>query len=343
MTAFLTVLLALFQIGVSNPNSRCFLCHGKANFGVVENGKFQSLYVSPKDFSTSIHGKFTCVQCHTDVKVIPHFIKPRKIICLQCHFEGNTVGAPVKWMPEKYKESVHAKALAEGNPNAPNCETCHTTHYVKSPKDSTSATNRRNVPELCGKCHTKEFEAYSKSIHYKALENGMLGAAVCTDCHQEHDVLPPNDPRSALNPQSVVNTCTKCHSDTLLMERANVPVQQPEAYSESFHGIALESGMVKAANCTSCHGHHDILPASDPASPINPRNLPKTCGKCHPNADQNVAKGKIHIIPSEKSAGVVFYVYTFFKWFTLAVLAFLFVHIVLDLSGFIRRKYARHE
>lgn len=78
-------------------------------------------------------------------------------------------------------------------------------------------------------------------------------------------------------------------------------------------------------------------------SPINPKNLPKTCGKCHPNADQNVAKGKVHIIPSERSAGVVFYVYTFFKWFTLIVLVFLFMHIFLDLSGFIRRKYGKHE
>ncbi len=343
MTALLTILLAFFQLAPSSQNTRCFLCHGKESFGVTEQGQFRSLFVSPREFAASIHGKFTCVQCHVDVKVIPHFIRPQKISCLQCHFEGNTAGAPVKWMPERYKESVHAKALEAGNPNAPDCETCHTTHYVKSPTDSTSTTYRKNVPELCGRCHKKQFEAYSKSIHYKALESGVLGAAVCTDCHHEHDVLPPSDPRSSLSPEGVVRTCAKCHSDTLLMEKSDVPVQQPQAYSESFHGIALENGMVKAANCTSCHGHHDILPASNPSSPINPKNLPKTCGKCHPNADQNVAKGKVHIIPGEKSAGVVYYVYTFFKWFTLIVLVFLFVHIILDISGYVRRKYARHE
>ena len=340
---FLLVLLVQF-VPRSLKNDRCYLCHGVKKFGVVRWSKFRSLYVSRKDFESSVHGKFSCVTCHTDVRIIPHFTKPKKIHCLQCHFAGNVVGAPVKAMPEKYKESVHGKALSSGNPNAPDCKDCHTVHYVKRPDDPSSTINKLNVPETCGKCHPKERDAYYRSIHWAGIKKGVMGSAVCFDCHREHDILPPEDPRSSLNPKNVVATCSKCHADVKLMKRVGVPVAQPEAYKESFHGIALKFGVVKSANCTSCHGYHDILPSTDPRSPIYPANLAKTCGKCHPRASENVAKGKFHILPGEKEAGVVYYVYAFFKWFTFTVLFGLFLHIVLDIYGYVRRKkFAKNE
>ncbi len=39
--------------------------------------------------------------------------------------------------------------------------------------------------------------------------------------------------------------------------------------------------MTVTATCTSCHTAHRILPAKDPASTVNPKNVPSTCGKCH--------------------------------------------------------------
>jgi cytochrome b subunit of formate dehydrogenase len=54
-------------------------------------------------------------------------------------------------------------------------------------------------------------------------------------------------------------------------------------------------GSKVAANCASCHGVHNILPSSDVRSTINPVNLAKTCGQCHPGAGENFIKGKIHI------------------------------------------------
>jgi predicted CXXCH cytochrome family protein len=33
--------------------------------------------------------------------------------------------------------------------------------------------------------------------------------------------------------------------------------------------------------CSDCHGAHDILAASDPASRVYPLNVPRTCGRCH--------------------------------------------------------------
>ncbi len=332
------IILFLFSQTPEDQNRRCLLCHGKKDFGIMEKGEFKSLYVSYKDLKQSVHHKFTCVTCHDDVRVIPHLIKPRKIHCLQCHFEGNVIGAPVREMPEKYKESVHARAKKEKGKKAPDCYDCHGIHNVRGPEDTLSTVYKENIPETCGQCHKKERDGYENSVHYKGLKEGVFESAVCTDCHREHDILPPEDPRSTLNPRNVVHTCEKCHADVKIMKKTGVPVKQVEAFKESFHGIALEFGVLKAANCTSCHGYHEILPSTDPRSPINPANLAKTCGKCHPNASQNVAKGKIHVIPGEKEAGIVYYVYTFFKIFTFAVILGLIIHIILDLIGRFRRK-----
>ena len=53
-------------------------------------------------------------------------------------------------------------------------------------------------------------------------------------------------------------------------------------YTESIHGKGLlESGLTVTATCTSCHTAHRILPAKDPDSTVNPKNVPSTCGKCH--------------------------------------------------------------
>lgn len=38
-------------------NQRCFVCHGVKNFGIVEQGKFKSLYVSREDFEASVHSR----------------------------------------------------------------------------------------------------------------------------------------------------------------------------------------------------------------------------------------------------------------------------------------------
>jgi cytochrome b subunit of formate dehydrogenase len=59
--------------------------------------------------------------------------------------------------------------------------------------------------------------------------------------------------------------------------------------------LASKLGSKTVANCASCHGVHNILPSSDAKSTINQANLAKTCGQCHPGANDNFIKGKVHI------------------------------------------------
>lgn len=325
--------------GQRDPNARCLLeCHGKPDFTrEVAPGQFKSLSVDYEQFKASVHKEKLCVECHVDVTAIPHQRRPEQIHCLQCHYQGNVVGAPVSERPEKYKESVHGRAFERGDPDAPDCKSCHTVHYVRAHTDPLSPVYRANIPKTCARCHVEVYTEYLESVHGQALRNNIVESAVCSDCHREHDLFPTDDPRSSLHPQNVANTCAHCHSDVKIMERRGVPVKQVEAFRESFHGIAIEFGMLKSANCVSCHGYHKILSSRDPRSPIHPANLAQTCGQCHPNASDNVARGRFHIIPSDPEAGIVFWVSQFFKWLTIAVLIGLFAHIAIDLYGRFRR------
>ncbi len=81
--------------------------------------------------------------------------------------------------------------------------------------------------------------------------------------------------------------CSRCHSDPQFMRNYNpaLPIDQYIKYADSMHGrVLLDRHDSKAAECTSCHGIHNIFSAQSPASKVFPRNLPETCGRCHSDA-----------------------------------------------------------
>ncbi len=65
--------------------------------------------------------------------------------------------------------------------------------------------------------------------------------------------------------------------------------------------MASEVGSNTVANCASCHGVHNILPSSDPRSTINHANLAKTCGQCHPGANDKFITTKVHLDATSKA------------------------------------------
>lgn len=323
-------------------NARCMVnCHGDPDFkDNVAPGKFRSLYVDYEAFKNSVHGDNRCTDCHTDIGSLPHDNQLADVSCLQCHRQGNVAGAPTARKPWQYQNSVHAQARSQGHKDSPYCTDCHGTHNILPASNPKSTIARGNIPDTCGQCHTDVYARYARSTHGKAVTKGNLNAAVCSDCHEEHDILPASNPQSSINPQNVAHTCAECHSDKSVMRQTDAPIQPVKSYEDSFHGIAVKFGQLQAANCTSCHRHHLILERENPNSPINAQNLDQTCGKCHPNATSNVALGRVHVVPSEPSAGIVYYVAQFFKWLTLTVLAVLFVHILIDLFGRLRHRRA---
>jgi len=335
----------------------CLGCHSDSTLTTEENGKTVSLLVDEGKLKHSIHGSmFACVDCHKDVKSLVHDTTPKKVSCAECHADAQTA----------YSHSTHAKAIASGKPGA-SCEDCHGgAHEIMAADDAKSPVNHANIPYTCGRCHGQKFLmesngesaqpfiSYQESVHGRAIEKGSKKAAVCTDCHGSHEILPANDQKSPISkfnvpatcgtchtaiqttfmqsihgqalargngdapvctdchgihsikshtdansPASEQNlsrdTCARCHQGVRLSQEFGVPGNRVTSYFDSYHGLAAEGGSVVAANCSSCHGVHNILPSSDPRSTINKANLDATCGKCHQGVTQKFTLTRVHL------------------------------------------------
>jgi Cytochrome c3 len=321
---------------------KCTLCHGKPEFRkLLVDGKIRELFVTGDTLKGSVHEKKTCTDCHFDVAEIPHRERPKRVACTHCHYKGNSEGAPQSDAYLAYFDSVHGKAIAKGNAKAPLCQDCHGNHFVLKVRTPESAVSRFKVAETCGRCHIEIYAQYKTSIHGVALGKGIAEAPSCTGCHGEHKIYSHEDPKSTVYATHVSEQCSKCHSSVSIMSKFGIEAEQVATYKESFHGIANQFGSKRVANCASCHGIHDIRPPEDPLSMVNPKNVPKTCGKCHPNANPNFAVGKMHVDAKKKEAGIIYYVASFFKYLTIGTMLALVAHILLDMYG--RTKRLRGE
>ena len=335
--------LLLLSAGGAHALTKCLICHGKPTLSKkLPSGRTVSLFVDEKHLRASVHIERACTDCHADITAIPHKGEIKRVSCVRCHFKGNPVGAPQKDIYVEYSKSVHGVAAAAGNVKAPVCQDCHGTHGVRSPKDTASQMNKAHIPETCGRCHMQVYADYRESVHWQAFSGGKKDSALCTDCHGEHSIRPHANPDSPTYVTHVPETCSRCHASVAVVGKYGIRTEQVSTYDRSFHGIAIKFGGKSVANCASCHGIHDIRPSGDPKSAVHVDNIPKTCGKCHEGANANYAKGKIHVDPTKKEAGLVYWVSLFFKWLTISTMVGLTAHIGLDLFRRLRRRGPAH-
>jgi hypothetical protein len=98
----------------------------------------------------------------------------------------------------------------------------------------------------------------------------MEKAAVCSDCHEAHEILTASDSKSPIFKFNVPDTCGKCHGNV------------EQEFKESIHGQAIGRGEWQAPVCTDCHGIHSIKSYKDPTSSVAAQNLAQnTCARCH--------------------------------------------------------------
>ncbi len=323
---------------------QCSICHGRREFKKVEeDGTVRPLFIDEGELRASVHAKWQCVDCHADATTIPHKAPLGQVNCQRCHFPGNPSGAPENINYEGYVKSVHGRLRLAGNTKAPLCQDCHGSHLILKKTDPNSRVAKRHVPETCGRCHVAVFAAYQQSVHGQALlAKGNLEAPACTDCHGEHSILPPKEKASDVSATHIPETCSRCHGSLAFNTKYDIPVNPVKTFKHTFHGIANELGSRKVANCASCHTAHAVLPPDDPRSSVNPANIPATCGKtgCHEGANANYARGRFHVDPSRRDAGAIYWVALFFKVLTIATLAGLAVHILMDLTKKLRHRHA---
>ena len=217
-----------------------------------------------------------CVDCHQPHKVRNVFYElgMANADCMRCHADPNLKAHDGRSMLVNEPEvagSRHAKIA---------CSQCHSEVTVSHVRPCETITHKVD----CSKCHESVGEDYGRSIHGQLTAKNDPSAPDCKECHGTHGVLGKLDPKSATFPTNVPNLCSRCHSEGKKAALRYTGAQHDiiRNYTESIHGKGLlEGGLTVTATCTSCHTAHRILPAKDPASTVNPANVPNTCGKCH--------------------------------------------------------------
>lgn len=207
--------------------------------------------------------------------------------CADCH---SALPEPLGVTQEKFTQDIHAqKGLT--------CTSCHggdATSYDPTVSMGAKAgfkgkIDRKQIPALCGSCHsnptyirqfnpglrTDQLDQYHTSVHGKRLASGDTKVAVCTDCHSVHDIRPPSDARSTVNPVNVAATCSHCHSNADYMKAYSIPTDQFAKYNTSVHHDALAvRGDLSAPTCTTCHGNHGAVPPGVD-------KVQNVCSNCH--------------------------------------------------------------
>ncbi|MBI4583287.1 MAG: hypothetical protein HY717_04615 [Planctomycetes bacterium] len=275
-----------------------------------------------------------CLDCHAQGHEMKRLDGPRTYAfavqsvnaCSQCHQEARSGKSNPA---ESYRNNVHGQALfRDGLPLAATCIDCHGAHGVLPPSDPDSPLSSAKALDTCGRCHQGIKEVFLTSVHGRRLASGNVGidphnrhlsngikeAATCTTCHNSHGILKVVE--SFLT--SVVQECSHCHLDL------------GKTYLTSYHGKATSLGDHSVAVCSSCHGAHDILPKSDPASRVAPQNLKKTCSKCHEGVNSNFVRFLAHADHRDRQRfPEVYFTWLIMTTLLLGVLAVFIPHAIL--------------
>ena len=155
----------------------------------------------------------------------------------------------------------------------------------------------------CVVCHSDVYVRIKDTLHSRE-------GVDCTSCHggdaKALNVAGAhtNNFRRAFDRKQIVELCASCHSDNVKMKPYGIPTDQHALYLTSVHGKRLMQGDARVAACTDCHGVHRILGPADQNSPVFRENIPRTCGKCHENAEMMKDYNVSSSVVGEYRAGV---------------------------------------
>jgi hypothetical protein len=223
----------------SQDDSSCIVCHTAMEGRLkTASGNFIELNVDAEKFKESVHGSFSCTDCHmrftSDPHTSPDAAVPPSIqsianavsekypidsvagaACSMCHDE----------VYQKVLNSMHGKNVVEKHQkDGALCLDCHgSPHYIVPSDNPESPISRENQVETCGKCHGDEkiiekyklqgnvMKSFKESFHGRKLHLGHTKAPVCSSCHNSHDIKSKDDPTSPVYGDNKLETCGKCH------------------------------------------------------------------------------------------------------------------------------------
>jgi len=123
--------------------------------------------------------------------------------------------------------------------------------------------------------------------------------------------------------------CGRCHE------------AEAETFFDTFHGKVSRLGSEGAAKCYDCHGKHDILPITDPASALGRDRVVQTCGQCHEGSHRRFAGYLTHATHHDPDKyPYLFWAFWFMTTLLVGTLTFAMLH---TLAWLIRLWLSREE
>jgi hypothetical protein len=230
--------------------------------------------------------------------------EPRATSCTICHAKpeiAELVGEGSAAIVEHERKGAHAAAGLSchdchgGNPDPALADDLEAMDDQYAAGPYVGAPGRADIPAFCGRCHsnptimkrfkpdarTDQEREYWTSRHGELLKTGDTNVATCTDCHGAHGIVGAGDAESAVHPQRVAETCSRCHSDPTRMaayrlpDGRPLPVDQYARWRRSVHAeFLLDREDLSAPTCNDCHGNHG-------ATPPGVESVAFVCGQCH--------------------------------------------------------------
>ncbi|MCP5102988.1 MAG: hypothetical protein GY950_06405 [bacterium] len=192
----------------------CLTCHGE-ELGVELGTAHKDIHVKQIDLIKKGESP-NCGNCHEY-----HYKAPKhkeftsiKRACGDCHPKEQ----------KEYENSAHNISRVKGHAEAPTCIDCH---HEKRINKADEDFQGQSVTRLCGSCHGKRemtlkfqlnpdvLKGYNTSYHGQMYQLGYQGEeyATCVSCHDNHSILPSDNPASTTAKQNLLKTCSKCHKD----------------------------------------------------------------------------------------------------------------------------------
>jgi len=229
-------------------------------------------FVDPEKFHASVHGQFSCHDCHDGVSGLDLHPDPGDIVrkrtdffdvdrCLACHddvldmLEEGSHGTGKVSNPERHRKCYH-------------CHEPHTQTPVHEDKSRFDPARPRH--EQCGACHEEK----------KTLPPLSEEDEACMQCHRT--ISPGEEER-------VQSVCFHCHAGNGTkagrMTAEKVDLIKPDEYESTVHANLactechpqaerFDHGKQEPADCTGCHKRHDEKTAHELHGLV-------TCGACH--------------------------------------------------------------
>lgn len=228
--------------------------------------------VDPKKFHASVHGQFSCQDCHETAGQGDFHPSPADIVrmrtdffdvdhCLACH-DG---------VLDMLEQGVHGTKKGVNSDRYKKCYRCHEPH-TQTPlhEDTDLFDHAKPRHEQCGICHEEK----------SALPPLSEEDESCMQCHRA--ISPGEEER-------VRTVCFRCHArdgtQARKMTAEKVDLIDPEAYDSKAHAnlactechpqaTRFSHGQQEPAECTRCHERHDEKVAHELHALV-------TCGACH--------------------------------------------------------------